>query len=160
FNTNGSGSLSCVGLPGSIASVAMSRDAKVYAFVLLANGQRDNRITVVDLSQAQPVTNTYTLFAPATEGGTTGGVLYADTLHFTANRRFLLYDSFNILHFSDGTQVGLWSISAIDFTNLQTYGLIPPTVGLDIGNPSLARTSDDFFTFEADNQSDGKAAIF
>jgi hypothetical protein len=31
---------------------------------------------------------------------------------------------------------------------------------LDIGYPSVAKTSDSFFTFEADNQSDGKAAVY
>jgi bacillolysin len=160
FLTDGTGDLACVNLPGTIASVAMSRDTNVYSFVLLDGGQRTNHIAVIDLSVNPPRTQDFTLVSPATEDGTTAGVLFADTLQFTANQRFLVYDAFNVLNLSDGSQTGLWSISAIDFATLQTYTLVPPTPGLDIGNPSIARTSDDFFTFEADRQSDGTAFLF
>lgn len=159
FRTDGTGSLSCLGLPGTIASVAMTRDANVYAFVLLSGGFRENLIRVIDI--AQSTTTTYTLLAPATDAGSEGTVLFADTLDFTANRRFLFYDAFNVVTVAGGGgQVGLWSISAIDFSGGQTYMIIPPIAGLDIGNPSVARTSDNFFTFEADNHSDGQAAIY
>ena len=158
FHTDGTGSLACLGLPDTIVSVAMSRDTNVYAFVLLSGGNRENLIRVIDL--AQNTTATYTLVAPATDAGSVNTVLFADTLDFTANRRFLVYDAFNVLTRSDGPQIGLWSISVIDFTDAQTYAVIPPIEGLDIGNPAMARTSDNFFTFEADNQSDGTAAIY
>jgi bacillolysin len=158
FATNGTGSLSCLGLPGTISSVAMSRDTNVYAVVLLSGGQPDNHIVFADIQAG--TTQTYLLLAPATDGGSSAGVLYADTLQFTANRRFLLYDAFNVLGFADGTQAGLWSISAIDLITLQTYGLIPPTLGLDVGNPAIAHTSDDYFTFEADIHASGLVDIY
>jgi hypothetical protein len=123
--TSPSAAPSCLGLPGQIASVAMSRDKNVYAFVLLdSNGQRDNRITVVDLRANTG--STYDLVAPTADGGAVSSVLYADALDFTANRRYLLYDALNVLRLADGTNVGLWSISAIDFTTSRTYTLVPP----------------------------------
>lgn len=157
--TTGGGGPSCLGLPGQIASVSMSRDERFYAFVLLdPAGQRDNRITVVDL--ASNSARTYTLVSPTTDGGFESEVLFADALDFTANKRFLLYDAFNVLGLADGTQIGLWSISAIDLTSSQTYSVIPPVVGLDIAYPTVARTSDDYFVFEADDQVTGQAAVY
>ncbi|MGE5275513.1 MAG: M4 family metallopeptidase [Acidobacteriota bacterium] len=158
FPTDGSQALACLGLPGTVASVSMSRDASVFAFVLLSGGQRDNEIAVVDLDAN--TTKTFALVGPAGDAGSTGRALFADTLDLTANRRFVLYDAFNVLSLSDGTQIGLWSISVIDFVSSQTYSLIPPVEGLDIANPSVAKTSDDYFTFESDDQADGHATVY
>jgi bacillolysin len=161
FKTSATGSLSCLGLPGTISSVAMTRDANVYAFVLLSGGLPENLIRVIDISPTTPVTTTYTLLAPATDGGSQATVLFADTLDFSANRRFLLYDALNAVTVAGGGGLlGLWSISAIDFTGGQVYTLLPPIAGLDIGNPSFARTSDSFFTFEVDRQSDSTAQVW
>ncbi|HEY6148592.1 MAG TPA: M4 family metallopeptidase, partial [Thermoanaerobaculia bacterium] len=156
--TNGSQAPSCLGLPGQIASVSMSRDQNSYAFVFLNGNQRDNRIGFVDLRRS--TTAVYRLVSPATDGGTTGTVLFADTLDFTANGRFLLYDNFNVLTQADGSRIGVWSISAIDFSGGLGFSLIPPVRGFDIANPSVARTSDDYFTFEAVDQTNGKADIY
>ena len=157
--TTGAGSPACLGFAGQIASVTMSRDESFYAFVLLDSaGQRDNRITIVDLPSN--LATTYTLVAPTTDGGFPSEALFADALDFTASKRFLLYDVFNVLNLLDGTQIGLWSISAIDLTSDQTYSVIPPFPGLDIGFPTVARTSDDYFVFEADAQTTGEAAIY
>ena len=156
--TNGSEAPSCLGLPGQIASVAMSRDATAYAFVLLNAGERDNRIAVVDL--AADTALTYDLVTPATDGDTAGSVLFADTLEFTANRRFLFYDALTVLTLSDGSEVGVWSISAIDFTGSQTYTVVAPFEGVDIANPAVAKTSDDYLVFEVDDQTTGNADIY
>jgi bacillolysin len=150
---------SCLGLPGSIASVAMSRDGERYGFVLLdGNGDRENRITVVDLPTSQAVT--YELVSAPTDGGTPAGALYADAMDFTANKRFLLYDALHQLDFEDGSSVGLWSISALDFSTGNTYAIVPPFTGVDIGFPSVAHASDEFYTFEVTDQTTGKADIY
>lgn len=157
--TTGGGAPSCLGLPGQIASVTMSRDASFYAFVLLDSaGQRDNRITVIDLPRN--ATQTYTLVSPTTDGGFPSEVLFADALDFTSNKRFLLYDALSVFELFDGTEIGLWSISAIDLTSSLMYSIIPPLVGLDIAFPTVARTSDDYFVFEADDQVTGEAAVY
>ncbi len=155
--TNGSAAPSCLGFAGQIASVAMSRDQNVFAFVFLKNGIPDNRIGVVDLKKG--MTAVYNLVSPATDGGAEGTVLFADTLDFTANRRFLFYDNFNVITEADGSRIGLWSISAIDFSGGQGFTVVPPIRGFDITNPSVAHTSDDYFTFEAVEQGTGKSDI-
>jgi hypothetical protein len=159
--TNGNGSPSCLDLPGTVASVAMSADANVYAFVLLDDaGERTNDVTVIDIGIDPPRSVTYSLVSPTADGGSVTTVLFADTMDFTKNQRYLLYDALNVLRLGDGTSVGLWSISAIDFSNSQTYTLAPPVNGIDIGDPSVAHTSDAFFTFDAQDQSSGEAAVF
>jgi len=161
FNTNATGSLACLNLPGTISSVAMTRDGNVYAFVLLSGGLPENLIRVIDISGSTPVTTTYALLAPATDGGSQGTVLFADTLDFSANRRFLLYDALSAVTVAGGGgQIALWSISAIDFTGGQIYTLLPPIPGFDIANPSVARTNDNFFTFEVDRLSDSTAQVW
>lgn len=157
--TTGAGGPACLGLPGQIASVTMSRDATFYAFVLLdAAGERDNLIAVADL--ATNTAQTFTLVSPTTDGGFPSEVLFADALDFTSNKRFLLYDALSVFELFDGSEIGLWSISAIDLTSSQTYSIIPPLLGLDIGFPTVARTSDDYFVFEADDQVTGTASVY
>ncbi len=156
--TNGSAPEACLDLPGQIASVAMSRDANRYAFVLLDNGERENKIAVIDLTADSAVQ--YDLLTPATDGGYANTVLFADTLEFTANQRFLFYDALSQITLSDGSTAGAWSVSAIDFSGGQTYTLVPPFAGVDIANPAVAKTSDDFYTFEVDDQDTGKADIY
>jgi Zn-dependent metalloprotease len=159
FKTDASGSLACLNLPGTISAVAMTRDTNVYAFVLLSGGLPENLIRVIDLGAN--TTTTYTLLAPATDGSSQANVLFADTLDFSSNRRFLLYDAVSAVTVAGGGgQIALWSISAIDLTGGQVYTLLPPIAGLDIDNPSFARTSDNFFTFEVDKQSDGTAQVW
>ena len=54
--------------PSSIGSVAMSKDGNLYGFVLLdGSGNRDNRLTVIDLVADTALT--YTLANAPTEGG-------------------------------------------------------------------------------------------
>ncbi|MDQ2979463.1 MAG: M4 family metallopeptidase, partial [Acidobacteriota bacterium] len=156
--TNGSASPSCLGFPGQIASVSMSRDQNVFAFVFLNNGERDDRIGVADLQKG--TTAVFPLVSPSTDGGTSGTVLFADSLDFTANRRFLLYDNLNLLTLSDGTRLAYWSISAIDFASGEIITVIPPVRGFDIANPSVARTNDDFFAFESVSEATGNSDLY
>ena len=150
---------SCLGLPGSIASVAMSRDGNVYGFVLLDGaGNRDSRITVVDLVADTALT--YTLASAPTDGGAPSEPLFADAMDFTENKRFLLYDALYSISLGDGTDIGLWSISALDFSSNQSYSVVSPTYGFDIFFPSTAHANGEFYTFEVDHQSDGKADVY
>ena len=156
--TNGSASASCLGFPGQIGSAAMSRDQRLFAFVFVNAGVRDNQIGVIDL-----VTSTsqiYPLLAPATDAGSSDSVLFADTLDFSANRRYLFYDNFNVLTLADGSRIGLWSISAIDFAANQELTIVPPTPGFDVANPAVAKTSDDYLAFEAVDQTTGKSDLY
>lgn len=150
---------SCLGLPGSIASVAMSRDGNTYGFVLLDGaGNRDNRITVIDLVADTALT--YTLASAPTDGGAVSEPLFADAMDFTENKRFLLYDALYVISPGNSNEVGLWSISALDFTTNESYSVVSPTFGLDIFFPSTAHANGEFYTFEVDHQSDGTADVW
>jgi Zn-dependent metalloprotease len=159
IDTDGSSEEECLGFPGKVHSVAMSPDGNLYGFVFLdAMGERTNSISVVDLQSNE--TWTFRLVAPATEGVTINTIRFADTMDFTAGGRYIVYDAFNVLRLTDGSEVGVWSIYAINLQTGQTLALVPPVAGLDIAYPALSQTSDNFITFDANNMETGKSTIY
>ncbi|HUG37962.1 MAG TPA: M4 family metallopeptidase, partial [Candidatus Limnocylindrales bacterium] len=152
----------CFGLPGTVHSVAMSRDGTRLSFVLLDGaGNPDNRITVIDTSGGG-TDRTFTLVAPTLDGdgATVDAVLYADAMTFTADGRFLLYDALNEIRLVDGSSVQVWSIYALELSTGQVLALVPPVPGLDIGFPSLSHTRDDLITFDALDSVTRQSRIF
>lgn len=160
----------CLNLPGKINSVAMSPDGKLYSLVLRdSSGNPTRTVTVVDLSKPSRDpgrTRTLSLVAPALDGAAMNTIQYADSMSFTSDGRFLIYDAYNLITLKDGSKRGAWSINAIDLTsttdvkNPVTTALVLPYIGLDIRNPALSRTSDDFMTLEAYNSTSGKSEIY
>lgn len=157
--TNDDTSENCLGYPGLVHSVAMSPDGERYGFVLLdASGAPENKITVIDLVTEK--TQTYPLVAPASEGVSIDSIQYADTMAFTSNSRFLVYDALNVMKLADGSDVGAWSIYAIDLLTGETLVLVPPKPGLDIAYPAIGHTSDSFITFEGFSQATNQSTIY
>jgi len=153
------GLVNCLKAPGTVHSVAMSPDGQHFGFVLnLAPGTPDNLIRVVDINDTNSA-QTFPLRAPQLDGGGLDTVLYADTMDFTADNRFLVYDAFNQISVAGDNPVTLWSIYALDVQNDQTLVLIPPTPGVDIGNPALSQTSDNFLAFDAFDQTSGNSTV-
>lgn len=140
-----------------VYSVAMAPDGDNFGFVLLDNGSPENKIEIITLSTNSK--KTYSLIAAGTEGAKSASVEYADTMAFTSNNRYLIYDALNYLTMSDNSKVTAWSIYAIDRTTGQTLALVAPYPGLDIGDPAIGHTSDYFLTFEAVNESTGLSYI-
>jgi bacillolysin len=138
----------CLGFPGFISSVATAPDGNRFGFVLLDNnGNPDNKIRVIDVGSSSQ-TRTFTLVAPATDAGTTDTILNADVMDFTADSRFLVYDALNELRVAGGQPVQTWSIFTLDLDTETTQTIVPPTIGMDIANPALSQTSDNFVTFD------------
>jgi bacillolysin len=155
--TDGSAAEQCLGYPGSVSSVALSRDQGKAAFVFLdALGQPENRITVIDLKTQ--ATNTYTLTAPVMDGGTVK-VLLADAMEFTADSQGMVYDAYNILNLKSGSAIGLWSIYHLDLTSGAVVTVAPPTPGFDLGNPSIGKTADNLIAYEAVETATGKSTV-
>src|SRR5262249_18085998 len=103
-------SSTCLGFPGLVSSVAVAPDGQRFGFVLLNNqGQAINSISVIDLHEGGGTT-TYTLVAPSQDGGTLDTILFADSMDFTADGNFLIYDALNQLQLTDGSSVQAWSI--------------------------------------------------
>jgi bacillolysin len=137
----------CLGFPGVVGSVAMTPDANRFGFVLLDElGLPADVITVIDLEPERVVE--FPLRSPAVDGSGLNSVLFADSMDFTADGRFIVYDAFNRIDVG-GSQVGVWSIYALDLLADATLTLVPPTPGFDIGFPALGQRSDHLITFDA-----------
>lgn len=148
IETNSAGCEECLaGSEGLGYSVAMSPDGKRFAAVLRDElGQPDNAINVVDVVSG--AVQRFELRAALVDGQAIGTVAYAETMEFTADGRFLLYDALNVIPIGNGTDLNLWSIFALDLANDRTLTLLEPVQGMDIGNPALSQTSDNFLAFD------------
>lgn len=151
----------CLGLEGTVHSVAVSPDGLRFAFVLLDDlGDPLNAITVTDIATDDPP-RTFILQSPVTiDGEGLNSVAFADAMDFASTGNLLVYDAFNVLQLTDGTLVGVWSIYALDLLNEATLVVVPPTPGFDVGFPNLSQSSDEFITFDAfDSASDASDVI-
>jgi len=118
--------------------------------MLDASGDPMDQITVIDL-QPGGTDRVFDLTAPGTDGYSVQTVVYADAMDFTSDNRYVIYDAFNILELSDGSQIGAWSIYAIDLVTEQTFAIIQPTPGYDISYPSLSQTTAHLMTWDQYN---------
>jgi len=149
----------CLGIPNTVHSIALSPSSRFAAVVLLdPSGNPDNRILLLDL--INQVSQELPLLAPAQDGVPIGTVLFADAMDFTADDRFLFYDALNAVTLSDGTQLQLWSLFAIDLINNITLVIVPPTPGLNVANPAVGQTSDVLLTFERFDNTTKTSEIF
>jgi len=153
---------SCLGFNGLISSVAMSPDGNRYGFVLLdVFGDPDNVITVIDLRLPEGQgTFVYELLAPAFDGQSVASVRFADAMDFSSDGRLLIYDALNQIQFLGGGVVDIWSLYALDTETGATFTIVPPIEGLDIGFPALSQTSDNFVTFEVQDQDTGESYVY
>jgi len=157
--TDGSSPEDCLGFPGLIGSVAISRDGSLFGLVLLdSTGQPDNRIAVINVLSGQ--STIYILASPAIDGTSANTVRFADSMDFTSDNRVLIYDALNEVTLVDGSRLGVWSIYSLDLATNTTFTVFPPTAGIDISFPRLSRTSDDFLTFDARDQAANSSTIF
>jgi len=148
----------CLGFPGEISSVAMSPDGQVYGFVLLdEQGERSDSITVIDLRPGRE-NRTFELVTP-TDAGYLSAVEYADSMDFTSDNRRLVYDAYNVLNQQGGTEIGVWSIYAIDLETEQTLTLTTPTVEVDMGYPTLSQTTNHLIALDKMDTSTGVSTI-
>ena len=158
IGTDGGGE-ECLGFPDLVASVAMSPDSQLFGFVLLdAQGNPDNRISVIDLGADEP--KTFTLRAPAYDGPGTNTILQADAMDFTLDGQWLVYDALNAVAFSDGSRLRQWSLYALNLKTGTNLALIPPIRGLNIGFPALSQNSDNFLTFDVFDEARNQSTVY
>lgn len=147
----------CIGQPGTVYSVAISRDQRLLAFVLQdENGLPRNTISVVDT--VEDTTHTFPLRAPLVDGQAIGTVLYAEVMDFSVDGRFLVYDAFDQIDLGNGESTSFFSIYALDLANDRTLDLVSPRPGISVGNPALAQTSDNFLAFDIVENGAGRSA--
>ena len=159
IGTDGGGE-DCLGVPGLVASVAMSPDGQLFGFVFLDDqGNRDNQISVIDLRTDPLTTRTFMLTAPLLDGATSDTVRFASTMDFTIDGELLFYDALNTVTFTDGSQIDLWSMYSFNLETETILAVVPPTPGLDVNFPSLSQTSDTFLTFDIFNQQTNQSTV-
>ena len=158
IGTDGSGE-QCLGFPGLVASVAMSPDSQLFGFVFLdAQGNPDNRITVLDVEAGQD--RTFTLKTPAYDGPATDTILRADAMDFTNDGQYVIYDALNAISFADGSQLRQWSLYALHLATGRNSPLIRPIPGLNIAYPALSQTSDNFLTFDVFDEALNQSTVY
>jgi Zn-dependent metalloprotease len=150
----------CVGLPGTINSVAMSPQGDQFAIVFLDEfGEPDNRISIIDVENEQN-TRDIVLRAPLIDGGGAVQVDSADAMAFSSSGQWLFYDAWNEIDIGDTLTFGTWSIYAIDLTTDLILPVVPPFEGLDFAYPALSKTSDNFLAFDAYDFVNGVSVLF
>ncbi len=144
---------------GEYRNVVFSRDGLRMA-VLRDN--TENKIFVFDWIS---LTGTdYELFNPTfTEGVSTGDVLYADAMQFDFSGEFLMYDAFNRIQSTSGSEIDYWDIGFIKVFNNDSgsftlgndiqklFSQLPE--GRSIGNPTFSKNSDYIIAFDYFNNS-------
>lgn len=158
INTDGTEE-ECLNRPGTVSSVAVSRDGLLFGIVLLDGGLPANLILVIDLRPGQQ-NKLFVLSSPAIDGVSANTVIFADSMDFSADDRSLIYDAFNEVTLIDGSEFGVWSIYAIDLATNTTQTIFPPTPGIDISFPRFSRTSDNFATFDVLDQDTNQSTVF
>jgi hypothetical protein len=92
FHTDGSG-YTLAYQPGSLWSLAVTPDGKRFAGVLLdAFGQPTKNLFLYDNTTS--TSKVIPLYAPSNDGKPLDIIQYADTMDFTSDGRFLIYDAF------------------------------------------------------------------
>lgn len=127
-----------------LAAVSNSVDTSIYIFNLAAN----------------PITGVkYRLYNPTTAPGglNAGGVLYADAIEWDYTGEYLMYDAFNRITNSTGTDIEYWDVNFLrawnrsantfgDGTITPLFSYLPEDVS--IGNPVFSKNSPSVIAFD------------
>lgn len=143
-----------LGFTNEYRNVVFSRDGLRMA-VLRDN--LENEIFVFDWVSLEGTD--YELFNPTfTEGVSTGDVLYADAMQFDFSGEYLMYDAFNRIQSTSGSEIDYWDIGFIKVFNndagtftlgsdvQKLFSQLPE--GVSIGNPTFSKNSDYIIAFD------------
>lgn len=139
---------------GDWGSISLSPDSRHLAATTVS---ADGSIVLLDLEVAEQ-SRVISLTRPTTqEGVSTGIVLFADALDWDPSGEFLLYDAFNAIPQASGDSLSFWDVNLLEPDKGFIVPLLPPQrQGVQLGNPTVARTSGrhvviDRFDSEADS---------
>jgi len=120
---------------------------------------------------SKEITNTILIFGPdrygqkfelynpstANDGANAGAPDYADAIEFEPNGEYLMYDAYNVISRTGGTEVGSWDIGIIkvwdnaanDYGDGKILKLFPPQPShISIGNATFAKNSSYIIAFD------------
>ncbi len=140
----------CLGKPGSFHSIAISADARFFAFVPRdpATGKASSTICLMDaLNQSDSAV--YPLLPADLDGFLSNTVAYADAMGFTADNRLLLFDALNRATLTSGQRMDIWSIYALELASGSIVPVLPPMPMAATAYPSPSSVDPYLVTFEA-----------
>ena len=142
-------------------NIAVARDGTRVAALTDDN---DNRVFIFDFTLDEGVF--FTLYNPTyTEGISTGDVIFADALEWDFSGNWVLYDAFNRLEGTFGSDIEYWDVGFInvfdhdalefsDGTVEKLFSGLPENVS--IGNPSFAKNSNYIIAFDVIDQTEAQ----
>jgi Zn-dependent metalloprotease len=146
------------GSPGQVHSLAMTPDARLFAYVPLdASGNPTNYIGLIDL--VNQTTRYVRLYGLDSEGNKADFIKYADVLDFTSDGRTLVYDAFSEFRTPSGTLFSGWTIYAMDIATTNLTAIVNLNGDFDFGNPSIGKAHNNLLTFEVINKTNGISSL-
>ncbi len=133
-------------------NVSISKDGRLLAILY---GVEENKIHIYDFKDE--VYKTYSLYNPTSSGGATQDVRYADQMDFDLSGQYLMYDAFNTLPGSNGTDIEYWDIGFLRVFNKSngTFGdgkidklISSLPENASVGNPVFSKNSPDVLAFD------------
>ncbi len=145
--TNGSGATS-LGYPGQVYATTLSADSKHMAFIMRdpATGLPLREISYFNITTGN--SKVIPLYLPAADGGNSISIDLIDEIDLSPDGQTAIFDGLAETTLGNGTVLRAWSIFAVDIASGSIYSIAGPFDGLDIGNPSFARTSPNRMVFE------------
>lgn len=147
-------------------NVVISKDGNRLACITTAV---DTAIYVYDFVASK--WGKFKLYNPTTSsnGTNAGGVLYANALEFDHTGEYLIYDAYNVLNSTSGSNISYWDIGFIKVWDKTTnsfgdgsinklYGSLPEKVS--VGNPTFSKNSPYIIAFDYLNSSTNEFAVF
>lgn len=109
----------------------------------------DGSIVILDLEVAER-SRVIPLRRPTTQQGvSTSVVLFADALDWDPSGEFLLYDAFNAIPRASGDSLSFWDVNLLEPEEGFIVPLLPPQAeGVQLGNPTMARSSGRHVVFD------------
>ena len=142
-----------LGLTGQVFSVGLSPDGSSFGFVFLDQfANPTNRISVVNIATNQTAEFDLSTQVFDQTGEAKGSpVLFAQVLDFTPDARGIYYDALNRVTLPSGFAIDLWSLYYLDRVTGESFEVVPPIPGANVGNPALGQTHSNYLTFDAQN---------
>jgi Zn-dependent metalloprotease len=154
-----------INLAASVATESVLQNQQIWSNVVVSKG--GTKIAAVTTAQepliyvydfATEVWSEFTLYNPTyTEGVTSAGPVYADALEWDYTGEYLVYDCFNRIDNSSGTDIEYWDVNFIRVWNNATNNFGDGTIaklfpslpdGVSVGNPSFAKNSPGIIAFD------------
>ncbi len=128
----------------SLAMTSIYTDTTIYYFDLTAN--QSKQFKIVEQSFDGPPTNT---------------ALYADALSFDPTGEYLLFDAYNQLKSSQSDSIHYWNIGLLDVNTGQMVTVLPSQPqGIDVGDPSFSKTTQNRFAFDYYDEDTQNGSVF